>query len=225
MPTQYILVVLMLVIAQGRPAPTLGEQQKPQPFVSLNLSRGTRAEAIEALLTEARMPGGIVSVNSECSQNARLDFAIPSVDLREALNRVLVRGRTGSWDSEDGTIVAILGTSRPKVLDAVVREFEFDSSLPLSLSAQRLFASQEVREIEAKEGLEEMTTPLGFSSVPNDREMRAMGGEQKRRVVARGKTVLQILNMMAQSEGNAVWYFEQFACKGKTLFRVSWPVT
>jgi len=195
-----------------------------RPAVLRNM-KGTSAEAIASLLAQARVPGGIVSISANCDKPNDLLFASKSETLQGGLDYVSSLDASQAWIYKNGVVLAGRKQARKTLLKTTISEITIDPNETLSLATQRLLETAEVRGEVAKNGLEELTTPLGFSAIQPVSNRPSVSSENRKPELLQRKSLEDALNALALSRNSAVWHYEQFVCGKKTSFRVSWPVT
>jgi hypothetical protein len=192
---------------------------------TLRNMKGTAPDAIASLLTQARVPGGIISIYANCTKPSQLLFSSKSETLKNGLDYVSSTDASDAWIFKDGVVVVGFKQAQHTLLKTVISEVKINPNETLSLATQELLGSPELKEAIAKSGLEEATISLGFSAVQTKSNGVSIPAENRKQEPLRGRTLEEALNALALSRSSAVWHYEQYTCGKNSSFRVSWMVT
>jgi hypothetical protein len=191
--------------------------------VALHEFKGTSAEAAAALLGQAGVAGGVVSISDHCDQPPQRVYALQTgATLRKGLNYISTIDGSRNWNYESGVIVVNQTPAVATLLNTSIPEIELIFANTISLSTQQLLQSKAVRVQIKTKYLVEFDTPIGFSALSRNTELHTSPPVQSNQL--RGKTLQQALNALATSRGNAVWHYEQFVSDQKISFRIGWLV-
>lgn len=109
-------------------------------------------------------------------------------------------------------------------MNTAISKVTIEPTETLSLATQHILESIELKDVIGRTGMEQLTTPLGFSEIQNNSDSTSPSPENRKREVLFGKTLEDALNALALSRNSAVWHYEQYNCGKKSSFRVSWLV-
>ncbi len=218
-----LVVILSLYLPQTSAfAQEVAALSRPVALVNL---KGTSDDAVAALLNQARIPGGIVSLYAGCVKPREHTFSLQDGTLQRGLDYILTIDDSRRWTQRDGVILVGFQLTGKTILSTIIRELYVNPNDPLSLSVQRLLASREVRESVEKAGLIEMSPELGFSSIAKPGATALEESRAQQTMYFHEITVEQTLNALASKNRTAVWHYEQFVCGGKSSFRLSWAIS
>jgi hypothetical protein len=194
--------------------------------VALAHSTTTSGAVVSILLSEAHTPGGIVSVYDNCSQPEVREFSLTETTLGQGLDYVSRIDATRTWIYSDGVIVVGSNLADRTILSTIIRDVDIYQREPLSLTAQRVLSTPDVRSRIQKGQITELNPDLGFAQVP--RPSSASPSEPSPSTNAdvpkrlHNVALIDALNLIAKSHGAGVWEYEQFSCRGKSSFRLNW---
>lgn len=192
--------------------------------VALNHSKVTSGAAISTLLSEAHTPGGVISIYDDCSQPSVQDFSLNETTLKQGLDYISRIDAQRKWVYTNRIVIVGLELTGKTILNTLIHDVDIHPEEALSLTAQRLLSTPEVRESIQRAGLTELTPELGFAQI---RKTPAVNLTQPPVGTTRHLhdiALMDALNVAAATQGTGVWEYEQFVCENKSSFRLEWVV-
>lgn len=220
--------IFLILIASLPPAQVSAPAQESavlsRPVALMNF-RGTSAAAVAALLSEARVAGGIISLYDGCAYPSGQLFKLEETTFRQGLDYVSRIDKSRGWAYRNAMILVGLELADKTILKTIIRSVKINSNDTLNLSTQRLLESAEVKKRIKKVGLVQMQPNPGISSIRRGgaappKESPTPPSKQLHNI-----TLEAALNVLASTKGRAVWHYEQFICDNKSSFRLDWAVT
>jgi len=193
--------------------------------ISLKNFHGTTADAVSAMLAQARLSGGIVTLSDRCAQPDQLPLNLNEISIRNGLDQIANIDHSRAWIFSSGQILVGNQLLKKTILSKTVGEVVFKGGEPLSLSTQRLIQSKEVQQQVTRAGLQELSPSLGFAGVEGQSGQTTSHSVDQPVKRVSHKQLYEALNALAAARGRvSVWHYEQFSCGGKQSFRISWTV-
>lgn len=219
---KWLSLYLVAVICHAQVTATPQQADVLKRPVELRSLDGTGSDAMIGLLVQARVPGGIILIYDECGQPRMKHFSFPRGTLQQGLDYISTTEVSWRWIYKDGVILAARGDTDKTILNTIIRAVDISSKDALSLAAQKLFLTPEVRAAISKAGLEEMVPQIGFSAMQPSGKSSEQEPTATRSMHLQNVTLEKALNSLAEMHGSAVWRYEQFKCGTKSSYRVGW---
>jgi len=96
--------------------------------VALGGASTTSGAAVSFLLSEARVPGGIISVYDKCAQSSPQEFSLKETTLKEALAYVSQIDGSRKWLFANGLVVVGSQLTGKTILNTVIGDVDIDSN-------------------------------------------------------------------------------------------------
>jgi hypothetical protein len=192
--------------------------------VALPHSKTTSGAAISTLLSEAHTPGGIVSIYDNCSQPDVREFSLDETTLGQGLDYVSRIDAKRTWSYSNGLIMVGSELADKTILDTVIRDVDIYPRAPLTLTAQRLLSTPDIRSRIQREQISEQNPDLGFAQIPKQSPVSSSEPTANVAKHLRKVTLMDALNFSAKTHGAGVWEYQQFGCQNKSSFRLTWVV-
>lgn len=219
-------LTLGLILHSGPLGSAHNERTALERPVVLKTFRGTTADAVAALLAQARLSGGIVSVTDGCAPPDQRVIELGETTLRQGLEYISAIDSSRRWVFSGNQVLVGNQLLEKTILDTFLHKVVIRIDDPLTLSTQRLLQSKEVQRKLARIRLDELSPALGFSKV-SAQSTETSGHSDDTNSVKRfsDARLYEALNMLAAAKGASVWHYEQFNCGSRRSFRISWVVS
>ncbi|MBL8231940.1 MAG: hypothetical protein JNL98_25815 [Bryobacterales bacterium] len=219
-----------LIIVPMATAASLGAQgDTTQPIAverrltsNLELHQVSVLGASVTVLKALARPGGIVSLSAgDCFSKEQKSIFVPwGLDLRGALD-IIVEGSSSSWTMNDGVVNVFLRTNLPDVMALRIESYQWNTRDLARPVISRLFALDHVRTFLAQRGIvggvQSLVIPEKASRLINGVPEKPIGKDYS----LKDTTLLDALNRIVASYGDAVWLYEESLCGGRREYRVS----
>jgi len=213
-----------LILCTLQASPSAVEPSVLNRPVALNHLRLTTGATMSLLLSEAQVPGGIISIYEHCEQPNEREFSLDETTLKQALDYISTIESTRTWTYKDGLILVGLEQSDKTILRTVIHDVDFNPTEALTLSAQRLLETPEVRTSIQNAELNELSPELGFGQIRKNPSAASLQSSLNEAKHLHEISLLHALNVVAATKGTGVWEYEQFNCSNRTSFRLNWAV-
>jgi hypothetical protein len=192
--------------------------------VTLNHLKGTSGAAISLLLSEAHVSGGMISTYDNCTQPNTQDYSLNETTLQHGLDYVSKIDGTRKWTQKNGLIIVGFEQADNTILSAVIHDADINPEDALTLTAQRLLMTNEVRSKIEMLGLNQLSPELGFDQIRKNPTPPPLQSPPRQQKHLHEVSLLDALNIVAAMKGTAVWEYEQYSCNKRSAFRLGWVV-
>jgi hypothetical protein len=225
----------MVIAALIAGAPTMVSAQEAAPSMRLEAEQvylrwdvsvdlGSAQQAFAEVLRSAERPGGMVTL-SGCGEPGRSPMYAPGQSsVASALYRLTAVYPEYFWTIQDGVIDLLPKQNQPPVMDVRVQRFEWDTMAAMRLNVENVFQVAAVRD---------RLAGLGVTDAPDhgfglQRAPRLINGVPVPEPPPKGRkwqvenvTVLAALNAIAASYATGFWHYDEWACGGRKVYRLS----
>jgi hypothetical protein len=225
----------MMIAALIAGVPTIAPAQEATPSMrfeaeqiylrwDVSVDLGSAQQAFVEVLRSAEKPGGMVTL-SGCGEPGRSPmFAPGQSSVASALYRLTAAYPEYYWAVQGGVIDLLPKQNQPPVMDVRVQHLEWDTTAAMRLGVENVFQVAAVRD---------RLAGLGVTDAPNgglglQKPPRVINGvpvpeppPKGRRWQVENVTVLTALNAIAASYGTGFWHYDEWACDGKKVYRLS----
>lgn len=173
------------------------------------------------ILKSAERSGGIALV-SGCDNPVSPLTVPPRWSLAGALDLLTAVYPKNDWTISDGVVNVLPRQGRPAVLEIQMAHFEWNTADLVSLSVDRLFQSNNIRQYLAAHRMESgLGQGTGLFPAPRVVKGKPAPKQDGRGYQMENATVLSTLNAIVGSYGNVVWSYEQRTCDGHGVYYIS----
>lgn len=171
----------------------------------------TLQHAIIQALHDSGIGGGVVTVDSACSTKFSEFYVPKGMRLPDAVDIIVAKDGQHAWRLSNGAILVFPKTGVPQVLQTKIGHVHISDAKNFTLALDELIQTNEVRQALAHANAFVRAPEPGFQ------KLNASGAPvAKRPIDLADVSLVEALNTLARDESNAIWFYRESLCDGRT---------
>jgi len=220
--TAFIMIVTLAAITFGQSG-QIPNSAVPQEILGRQVrmtypDRVTITYAFMRVLSDARVPGGLVTV-SNCGEEVEHTLTPAGSSLRDVLDSIVSVAPLSRWQLEDGVVNLVPVKGEPPLLNLRLAEFNVKNATTVFDALNRLLTLPDVQKRMAELHVSEVRTEVGLTNL----KQPGSGTNEDRQgftVHCKSATVREALNAIVRAHGYAVWAYRERHCNGRADYRI-----
>jgi hypothetical protein len=215
-------LAVFLFVRVGSPQRTVagapqGEEVLSRRLPALRFDGVTVARAFWEVTNDARVPGGIVSIEGH-PEELGANLAMPAgLTLREALDQIVSESPALAWRQDGGVVDLLPPRALPELLNVEIASYDFDDANNGSLAVQELLDEPQVLRRYRMLRLQPEPSSVGLTVYYGPGEKRPA----RLPVHLRNVTLLEALNALVRARGTDHWLYQEASLESKKTFRIT----
>lgn len=181
-----------------------------------NVEHSTTRFSFVISMSNARVPGGIVTIqNCDEKQTGQPTYLFAGT-LKEALDAIVKANPKYHWQVDNGVINLLISHDEPALLNVRIDKLKVENAPNINVILDNLLELPEVKAAIVK---------LNF--IPPDMKIileSALPPRKRYTVECENVTVREAMNAIARAHGRAVWEYKEQRCKGETVYTANFVV-